>query len=325
MRRTRQHPGLRALRPFLSLFALLLLGQVGCVGGDNKSRFYTYCDRNGCFQCDERGCGAIDGLPPGAACKATGDCAPGCYCSADGTCAEAGFCDRQEDCAKGFVCNVARHSCEPTGAGGGGGGGEVKPQACKVAADCPPAGECVNGVCRAAPVLPNHCVFNRQCGGGVCVDGRCERACQDDTACGTGRTCQAGRCQPRPAGAGSCIGSNECGAAQECINGACHLSCSKDGDCQAVNANDVCVSGRCRANEARVAECRMNKDCAAGRECVDALCRDFCFASSDCAGCADGPVCAGGYCMTAKEANPQCRLPRECTNNAHCVDGSCQK
>lgn len=302
---------------------LSLASLAGCFNGENKSRFFTYCDRTGCYQCDENGCGPLAGLPPGGTCDKAADCAPGCFCGTDGKCAEAGFCDKAADCAAGYVCNTARHSCEPTGGGGGGGGG-VESTVCKSAADCPTYGECVNGVCKAAPVLSNHCVFNRQCGaGGVCQDGRCQKACQDDSACGTGRACLNSRCVPRPPGNASCIANSACGAAQTCINSACHLSCTKDSECQAANSRDVCWNGLCRPDETRVAECRMNADCAAGRECVDAVCRDFCWASSDCAGCTDGPVCSGGYCMTAGEANPQCRLSTGC-NGGHCTNGACE-
>ena len=89
------------------------------------------------------------------------------------------------------------------------------------------------------------------------------------------------------------------------------------------NAKDVCVAGLCRPNESRVPECKMNADCAAGSECVDAQCRAPCFAGSDCAACSDGPVCALGHCMTQREANPQCTLSVDCGQSVTCRDGAC--
>src|SRR5262249_39973132 len=152
--------------------------------------------------------------------------------------------------------------------------------------DCAAAGECVDGVCKAAPVVANACVFNRQCGaGGVCQDSRCQKACQDDAGCGTGLSCQSGRCQVAPPVTGACINNNQCGAAQTCINSVCYASCSKDGDCAAVSGKDICLAGLCRPDERRVAECGKNADCKGGAECVDALCRTFCFANNDCAAC----------------------------------------
>jgi hypothetical protein len=121
------------------------------------------------------------------------------------------------------------------------------------------------------------------------------------------------------------VADGQCGAGQSCINGVCHLSCSKDGDCTANNGGDVCTSSVCRPDIRRIPECKINSGCAAGLECVDAQCRAFCMASSDCALCTDGStVCLGGYCMTPSEANPQCLLAREC-NGIHCTDGACVK
>ena len=117
---------MRSVRKIQSLFALAtpMLGaiflflQTGCVGEDNKARFYTYCDQAGCYECGPTGCTGLAGRPPGASCKTANECAPGCFCAPDNTCSEAGFCDRVGDCARGYTCNVARHSCEPDKAPG---------------------------------------------------------------------------------------------------------------------------------------------------------------------------------------------------------------
>ncbi len=307
---------------FLGVVGLAALS--GCLSDDQKPSFYTYCDNTGCYQCDSHGCGRMQGVPPGSVCKANTDCAPGCYCAVgdanrSGQCAEAGFCDKPGDCAAGYTCDTTRHSCQPDAGSVDMGGA---PQACKLASDCAAGFECNNALCQPAPILANHCVFNRQCGtGGICEDGACLKACQTDASCGTGLGCNVGHCVPTTKGT-ACAASKDCGASQDCINGVCHLGCSKDGECQANNVNDICISTVCRPDGRRVPECKINGDCTAGRECVNAECRSACFASSDCALCTDGNVCNTGYCTTAREAAPQCQLAGDCSG-AHCIDGAC--
>lgn len=305
--------------PLLSAVALLV--QSGCVDERDRSRFFTYCDPSGCYQCDEKGCSLMPGRAPGAACKASSECAPGCYCAANSTCAEAGFCDRTTDCARGYACNVARHSCEP-----GTTPPVPTPKSCKIAADCGPGSECANATCRPIPLPKNACVFNRECGdGAVCQDGLCQRACVDNDSCGTGRICDSGRCVAKPADKTSCVSNAQCGAGQSCIDSSCHLGCGKDSECTGANAKDYCASdGVCRADERRISECKINADCGTDRECVNAQCRAACFANSDCATCSDGTVCQGGYCLTPAEASPQCKLPADCSaGKQHCTNGAC--
>jgi hypothetical protein len=319
MRPTRQLQSLLVAFPLLGAIGLLALS--GCLSDSNKPSFYTYCDNTGCYQCDSQGCGRVQGVPPGSVCKANSDCAPGCFCSSNGQCAEGGFCDVPTDCSSGYTCDTPRHSCQP-GPGTTGG----TPQVCKLASDCAAGYECNNATCKPAPVLANHCIFNRECGGGgVCEDGFCQKACQANANCGTGYSCTGGRCVPTT-GVASCTLNTDCGASQTCINSVCHLGCSKDGECQANNANDMCLSTVCRADGRRVPECKMNADCTAGRECENAQCRAFCFSSSDCALCTDGNVCNAGYCMTAREVNPQCQLGPDCSGGGlHCIDGACSQ
>jgi hypothetical protein len=123
----------------------------------------------------------------------------------------------------------------------------------------------------------------------------------------------------------SCATNAQCGAGQACIDSYCHPGCSKDAECQAVNKNDLCVAKVCRPDERRLPECKINADCTSGLECVNAQCRTFCLADSDCALCTDGTVCQTGYCMTSAEASPQCKLPVDCNGGAqHCVNAACQ-
>lgn len=319
MRSVRTIQGLIALAMPL-LGAVVLLAQAGCANDENKARFYTYCDNTGCYQCDETGCGLSPGRPPGVACASSNDCAPGCFCDGSKKCAEAGFCDRPGDCSRGFVCNVARHSCEPESGSQG-----TMPKSCRVQTDCGIGNECYNASCRAVPLPTQPCVFNRECGsGGQCVDGLCQRACSDDTSCGTGRACVNKRCVAKPAGTNGCVTNSQCGAGQTCIDSSCHSGCTKDSECQAVNKNDLCVASVCRPDERRVPECKINADCSGGAECVNAQCRTFCYANSDCALCTDTTACQDGYCMTAAEISPQCRLPKDCNAGAqHCVNAAC--
>lgn len=319
MRSVRTIQGLIALA--LPLFgAVVLLAQAGCFNDEDKARFYTYCDNTGCYSCDERGCGLQPGRPPGVACASSSECAPGCFCAADKTCAEAGFCDRPTDCARGFVCNVARHSCEPNS-----GDKPPQPKACRVQSDCGPGNECNNAVCKPVPLPPNPCVFNRECGSnGLCIDGLCQHSCADDSSCGTGRACINNRCIPKPADMTSCQNNAQCGTGQTCIDSVCHLGCAKNADCQATQKNDICVANVCRPDERRVPECKFNSDCSAGQECVNAQCRTFCYANSDCALCVDTTICGSGYCVTPAEAKPQCRLPADCNGGTqHCINATC--
>lgn len=319
MRSERPLQGLiRFVMPLLGAFALMMQG---CTDDNQKARFYTYCDNTGCYSCDANGCGALPGRPPGVACKASSECAPGCFCGSDSTCAEAGFCDRAGDCARGYTCNVARHSCEPEKPN------TTLPKSCRVQADCGIGNECADAKCRPVPVPGNHCVFNRDCGtDGQCVDGLCRSACDDDDTCGTGRACVNQRCVAKPAANGACVSNAQCGSGQSCIDGVCHLGCSKDAECQANNRNDYCASSVCRPDERRQPECRKNAECQSGQECVDAQCRTFCVASSDCALCGEATVCSAGYCRTTHEVAPQCKLAADCNGGtAHCVDASCSQ
>ncbi|HMU38307.1 MAG TPA: hypothetical protein PKE31_04795 [Pseudomonadota bacterium] len=116
----------------------------------------------------------------------------------------------------------------------------------------------------------------------------------------------------------------QCGTGKACIDSICHPSCAKDADCQALNKNDLCVSGVCRPDARRLPECKTNADCGSDKECVNAQCRTFCMANSDCASCSDGKVCSTGYCMTDREVNPQCKLAADCKSaTLHCIDGAC--
>jgi hypothetical protein len=61
---------------------------------------------------DPNGGSSGPGAQPGFSCTTDANCAAGCFC-ADGTCTEAGFCSTDKDCGDGFICDVARSSCEP--------------------------------------------------------------------------------------------------------------------------------------------------------------------------------------------------------------------
>ena len=69
---------------------------------------------------------------------------------------------------------------------------------------------------------------------------------------------------------------------------------------------------------------KANIDCAAGSECVNAVCRVHCWADADCNMCVGKPVCSLGYCMSPEEIAPQCKLNVNCAAGQTCINATCQ-
>jgi hypothetical protein len=266
-------------------------------------------------------------------CKVDTDCAQGYFCHpTTHQCLQSFACRTSTDCGAGMVCD-SRHTCVPgpmtcTSSSGCAAGCYCQDGRCNETAMCKADGDCASfganftcqgGTCApttaigTAPIstvnVATACQFNVECGtGGLCRDGQCHPACTASATCGSGQTCTSGHCFDATG-----TGGGGDGVA---------VRCQTTADC--TNPADVCTDGVCNAYTGRVAQCKMNSDCSAGQECVNALCRSRCFADNDCNACGDAPVCSMGYCLSKLEAAPQCRLAGDCGVSQSCVNATCQ-
>jgi hypothetical protein len=119
----------------------------------------------------------------------------------------------------------------------------------------------------------------------------------------------------------------DCGAGRTCINGTCHANCATDIDCPA-QGRDRCLAGICQPDNGPRPQCRASADCVGVHvtvdDCVDAVCRTPCLSDTDCCVGSSGSVCQMGYCVTAHELAPQCRISSECGTGKMCVDATCE-
>jgi hypothetical protein len=44
----------------------------------------------------------------------------------------------------------------------------------------------------------------------------------------------------------------------------------------------------------------------------------------DCCACGDASVCHGGFCVTAGEAAPMCKVGGDCSASHSCIDALCK-
>ncbi len=121
------------------------------------------------------------------------------------------------------------------------------------------------------------CERDAQCGTGLCIDGQCFYACEDETGCGTADLCVpvdgVSICQPDPEPVVECTRSSECGFEQICMNAACHDSCGETSDC--TNELDRCLDGVCVPDRRAVSECLLDRECPDGSVCIDARCTEL--------------------------------------------------
>jgi len=172
------------------------------------------------------------------------------------------------------------------------------------------------------------CQFDHQCGlTGRCADGQCQRSCESASDCGTGQVCTGGFCGAPTTSGGQCVFNADCGAGRTCINGTCHANCATDVDCPA-QGRDRCVGGICQPNTGPSPQCRASADCVGVHvtvdDCVDAVCRTPCLSDVDCCVGSSGSVCQMGYCVTAHEVAPQCRISSDCGAGGMCIDAACE-
>lgn len=247
-------------------------------------------------------------------------CGAGAYCQ-NGVCKDSRTCDSSKPCTSGFVCDE-RGSCVP----------DLGPRTCKTGSQCG-GGLCLDGQCAKCSGDcggGKTCQFGVHCGSGrACLDGQCTSSCKSDSDCGSAQQCKSKVCVTRNDG---CVANSDCSAGQVCVDSTCHADCTKSGKCSA--SGDVCSSALeaadgskrriCTADHAAKPECKLTKDCQNNEQCVNGVCRTVCTESKDCENCNDGPVCgSGGFCMTASENKPQCKVNKDCKSGQVCLDSSC--
>lgn len=267
-----------------------------CVGG--------YCSSSRVCVTSQACTRAAD-CPSGYACDMRGVCVPGCTdaeCSARGAglvcdatarqCVPSGRCSANTDCTAPNVCLGG--SCQPP------------TNQCQFDYQCSGTGQsCVDGQCVVGCTTANaatmcasgqvctagHCAYptgstcSPACGASqLCVSGACLTTCSTDATCGAGNFCDHGVCRvdtrPHPL----CTRDSDCNAQSICYNGACRRTCpmpgvGADGACMRVDvqfnlcASDMMGHSLCTSSNEQHPQCARTADCAAGRQCVNALCQ----------------------------------------------------
>jgi hypothetical protein len=151
--------------------------------------------------------------------------------------------------------------------------------------------------------------------------------CESAGDCGTGQVCTGGFCTTPTTSGGQCVFNADCGAGKTCINGTCHANCAVDTDCPA-QGRDRCVGGICQPNTGSSPQCRASADCVGIHvtvdDCVNAVCRTPCLSDTECCVGSSGSICQMGYCVTAHEVAPQCRITSDCGAGTMCIDAACE-
>jgi hypothetical protein len=162
-------------------------------------------DCPGGFTCELGKCVGGGGPQP---CSGTFECSSGETC-------QGGFCVPGDGvgCRSNADCPVNPNDDVPSVCVNGlCTGSSVVPSSCQLATDCNPGFTCVSGACQA---IPGACEVSGDCeAGSSCIAGWCGVACTADSACGGG-LCIEGRCESR------CDSFSDCKAFQACLGGAC--------------------------------------------------------------------------------------------------------
>ncbi len=120
-----------------------------------------------------------------------------------------------------------------------------------------------------------------------------------------------------------CLGSADCPAGENCIDGLCGVSCESDaqctvartacrnGICQEVDCvnDDECFNGVCIENFC--ADCRGDGDCSGGQRC----------SANECVDCLNDADCGDGYCSVGSCVD--CRDDNDCADDLVCAEGFC--
>jgi hypothetical protein len=296
-----------------------------CPGGHYCHAGYcepsTYCDARGAcppgFACNEWDtCVPAEHRP----CQTNDHCLNG-YCERPdenqlGWCVVTGTCSTENDCAAygaGLTCDE-RNVCVPdegpcpTGQCG-----------CTSDSDCGDNSLCIDSLCTNTNVI---CVFDFECGDGVCLNNECHQNCDGNGDCPTGQDCQDGKCMDKPEGAGDCVFNEDCGnGSLRCLNATCHVACENDDIC---GEGEACLRGVCQANVRPQRQCADNSDCEGDKECKRGVCRMPCRSDLNCAGEDGMTVCAMDLCRYPAELEYTCQRASDCAgSNASCLNGLC--
>lgn len=187
-------------------------------------------------------------------------------------------------------------------------------KACSTQTDCPTAWGCsslpgAGLVCQCALTSSEE-----TCDG---VDNDCNARVDDGATCANGLLCQAGACvcPPERTCGGACVDtqtdeqhcggcSRPCGANNECVAGACVLSCGALTAC-----SNMCVNTQTDPNH-----CGMcGRSCGTGGSCNNGTCT-----------CGGGLTLCSSACVDTQTSTAHCGMcGRSCNGGQTCVAGMC--
>jgi hypothetical protein len=206
--------------------------------------------------------------------------------------------DDAEVCPDGFSCGTIA-------------GGRYCLAVCDDDDDCRDDMICVVGECRGEGTFGDGCGEDADCASGFCHAGACSTRCDEQGDCAEGVSCV-----DLGDGTGACVDlgyGDECETHGECASGICH-------------------EGRCNV------ECHAERDCVAGRSCVDLgdgvpICVEYIAPTGGEGtwgeGCTFGE-CADGFDCLARTADPgddpYAYCSRSCLNDLDCpADMTCRR
>lgn len=318
-----------------SIFFLIVISSLassGCIIVDHhdpQEGVWGVCFTSACYDCDNWGCTLTSHEvgTPDTTCPPTMR-----YDFFEERCYPDQYCNYSSECVAGFVC--LSNACIPVGSLSS----SALNASCTQSSSCA-SGLCLNGICAAINSgtvnSPTHdqCLFDGHCGiGRTCVDGLCVNQCATSVDCAATQLCKNQICVDDVAN--SCSSDMGCAANEKCVNNRCLSMCLSNGTCASsaescslsLSANAT-VYQLCQPNYAARPACLGNADCGNGKSCVDGICRTACAKDADCLACGVGLICAnGGFCLTTKEATPECLTNDDCaknTVNKTCRNGSC--
>ncbi len=302
-------------------------GTSNCAGG-------SICTVQGCAAT----CNQSSDCPKGTVCTSNVCVAPGSTgtvkeCTTAAECTGGNVCvgnkcvpapdagpDAAPQCTKGSDCTSAQAcvqgKCQTCGGANG-------PCACSVTSDCNSPNVCASGVCTPAT---DTCKYSSDCGGGICIDGKCETACGPNNTCATGYTCIKGGCEKNPTGS-TCTKSTDCTSPTTpyCVGGQCVAKCSTDPEC---GQGNYCNQGACAPDTRPQGNCQNDNQCTGGpgQKCIGGICKYPCGDDNACKliDVRIGYCGMDKVCRSFEEAHPQCTGKSECANGQDCVSNVCR-